>query len=113
VRSLKSSWHITAKRQSRTGTEYRRTLQSHIGSKRIADIQRADVVRLHGSLAGAPNEANRCVAVVPSVWNWAARRDETGNAASPSQASRYPEKSRERYLTPAELGRLGDALADF
>jgi len=110
--------HAAAKRKPRTGSEYRRMLRLHIlpaiGAKRIADIRRADATRLHGSLAGAPYEANRCLAVISSIWAWAARRDEAGEARNPCKGiERYPEKGRERFLTIDELGRLGDALTGF
>jgi hypothetical protein len=79
--------HVAAKRKRRTLSEYRRVLRLHIlpavGAKRIADIRRIDAARLHGSLAAAPYEANRCLAVISSIWAWAARRDETAEARNP------------------------------
>jgi integrase len=110
--------HVATKRKARTGAEYRRMLRLHIlpaiGSKRVTEVRRIDVARLHGALAGTPYEANRCLAVISSIWAWADRRDETGAAANPCKGvERYPEKSRERYLTINELGRLGDALRSF
>lgn len=109
--------HVAAKRKSRTEREYRRILQAHIvpaiGSKRILDVRRADVARLHGKLADRPYEANRTLAVVSAVWNWASRRDEVGAGANPCLGiERYPEQGRERFLTSDELGRLGAALAE-
>ena len=45
--------------------EYRRILRTHIlpaiGGKRIVDVRRADVARLHAGLVRAPYEANRGV----------------------------------------------------
>jgi hypothetical protein len=107
-----------AKRKRRTASEYRRILHLHIlpaiGAKRIVDVRRADVVRLHGALAGSPYAANICLAVISSIWAWAGRRDETGSAANPCKGvERYPEKGRERFLTNEEMGRLGDALTGF
>jgi integrase len=109
--------HVAAKRKGRTGAEYQRILQAHIapaiGSKRIVDVRRADLARLHGKLADRPYEANRTLAVVSAVWNWAARRDEVEASANPcSGIERYPEQGRERFLTSDELGRLGSALAE-
>lgn len=109
--------HVAAKRKGRTGTEYQRILQAHvapaIGSKRIVDVRRTDLARLHGKLADRPYEANRTLAVVSAVWNWAARRDEVEASANPcSGIERYPEQGRERFLTSDELGRLGSALAE-
>ena len=77
------------------------------------DVRRADVSRLHGKLVDRPYEANRTVAVVSAVWNWAARRDEAGLADNPAKGiERYPEQGRERFLTTDELARLGDALRE-
>jgi integrase len=109
--------HVAAKRKGRTGAEYQRILQTHIapaiGSKRIVDVRRADLARLHGKLSDRPYEANRTLAVVSAVWNWAARRDEVEASANPCLGiERYPEHGRERFLTSDELGRLGAALAD-
>jgi integrase len=107
--------HVAAKRKGRTASEYRRIVQSRIvpalGSKRIADVHRNDVARLHGKLADTPYEANRALAIVSAVWNWAGRRGEVALANNPAKAiERYPEHGRERYLTGAELTRLGEAL---
>jgi integrase len=109
--------HVAAKRKGRTGAEYQRILQAHIapaiGSKRIVDVRRADLARLHGKLADRPYEANRTLAVVSAVWNWAAWRDEVEASVNPCLGiERYPEQRRERFLTSDELGRLGSALAE-
>lgn len=111
------SLHVATKRKGRTGDEYRRILQTRIlpalGSKRIVEVQRADVARLHGKLVETPYEANRVLALISAVWNWAARRDEVAARANPCQGiERYPERGRERFLTTDELARLGAALAE-
>jgi len=107
--------HIASKRKDRTGEEYQSLLNLHIipalGSRRVNDIRRSDVARLHASLQDRPSTANRCLAVISSIWNWAARRDEVETGSNPAAGiERYPERGRERYLSAAELGRLGDAL---
>jgi len=109
------SLHAATKRKARTVAEYRRILQAHIlpviGSKRIVDVLRADVARLHAGLVRTPYEANRTLAVMSAVWNWAARRDEVAAAGNPAKAiERYPGQGRERFLTSEEFARLGDAL---
>ncbi len=109
------SLHVATKRKARTGDEYRRILETRIlpaiGTKRIVDLQRADVTKLHGKLSDTPYEANRALALLSAVWNWAARRGEVAFADNPAKAiERYPEQGRERYLTSAELARLGAAL---
>ncbi|HUI22530.1 MAG TPA: Arm DNA-binding domain-containing protein [Methylocella sp.] len=60
--------HVVVKRKGRTGDEYRRILNTvivpAIGSKRVVDLRRADVAKLHGKLADTPYAANRTVALV-------------------------------------------------
>jgi integrase len=109
--------HVETKRKARTGHEYARILSAYvlpaIGSKRIVDVRRADVARMHGKLSGSPYQANRALAVVSAIWNWAARRDEVAFADNPARAiERYPEAGRERYLTSEEIARLGDVLRE-
>ncbi|HEY8128187.1 MAG TPA: site-specific integrase [Hyphomicrobium sp.] len=109
--------HVATKRKGSTADEYRRIMKAHIfpviGSKRVLDVRRADVARLHGKLSDRPYEANRTLAVVSAVWNWAARRDEAAAANNPAKGvERYPEQGRERFLTSAEFARLGAALAE-
>ena len=109
--------HVQTKRKSRTGDEYERILKAHIlpaiGSKRVLDVRRADVAKLHGKMSDRPYEANRTLALVSAVWNWASRRDEVAEADNPAKGiERYPEQGRERFLTSDELARLGAALAE-
>jgi integrase len=109
--------HVATKRKGRTANEYRRILQSHvvpaIGSKRIADVHRTDVAKLHGKLVDTPYEANRALALVSAVWNWAAKRGEVTLSDNPAKAiERYREHRRERFLSSEELARLGDALRE-
>lgn len=107
--------HVAAKRKGRTRAEYELVLEKHvlpaIGSKRITDVRRADVARLHGRLADRPYAANRALALISVIWNWAARRDEAALVDNPAKGiERYPENGRERFLTTDELARLGAAL---
>jgi integrase len=109
--------HALPRRKSRTREEYQRLLDVHalpaLGSRRLVDITRADVARLHAKLSDRPFAANRCVALLSTIWNWAARRGEVAFNDNPAKGlERNPERGRERYLTTAELGRLGDVLRE-
>jgi integrase len=109
--------HVAAKRKSNTDHAYRRTLDLHvlpaIGAKRIVEVRRADVARLHAKLCGVPYQANKALAVISAIWNWAARRDEADRSSNPASGiEHFPEKGRERYLTSDELARLGDSLRE-
>jgi integrase len=107
--------HVRKKRKTRTGEEYQRLLDLHllpaIGTRQLANIRRADIARLHFALADRPFAANRCLALLSSIWNWAARREEVTFDANPVRGvEKNPEKGRERFLKPEEFFRLGEAL---
>jgi Arm DNA-binding domain/Phage integrase, N-terminal SAM-like domain len=67
--------HVWTKRKPRTAEEYQSLIDLHllpkIGSRRMVDIKRSDVARLHASMADRPFAANRSVAVLSAIWNWA------------------------------------------
>ena len=108
--------HVEPKRRTRTQEGYRSLLDRHVlpalGSKRIVDVRRKDVAHLHSAISrGAPGAANRALALVSAIWEWAARREIVPHADNPARGlERNPEARRERFLTPEEFGRLGEAL---
>jgi integrase len=108
--------HVAAKRKPRTYESYKTLLQLHIlpaiGALRLTEIRRAHVSKMHAG-AAHPGAANRALTVVSSIWNWAAaEHEELDLSPNPVKGlKRNPEKSRERFLDNAELGRLGLALA--
>jgi integrase len=109
--------HVSAKRKERTGQTYDGLLRNHIlpaiGSKRIADIRRVDVARMHARMEDARGAANRAVALISAIWNWAARRDEVERSNNPAAGlERNREQAKERFLTSGELAKLGSALEE-
>ncbi|MBL0935485.1 MAG: tyrosine-type recombinase/integrase [Rhizobiaceae bacterium] len=100
-----------------TYREYRRSVEMFInpklGSHRIIDITRADVVELHQSMKNIPYQANRTLGVLSVMFNvahtWGVRTD----GVNPCwKVKRYKEVKRERYLTQDELARLGKVLRE-
>ncbi|RTL88104.1 MAG: DUF4102 domain-containing protein [Hyphomicrobiales bacterium] len=116
--ALADEWlevHVKAKRKDRTAAEYERILTTiinpAIGRVRVTALRRIDMARMHEAMAETPFLANRALAVISSIWNWAARREIVEAAANPAKGiERYEEQGHERYLSPAEFARLGDAL---
>ena len=109
--------HVDAKRKSRTGEEYNRLLRLHLnpalGARRMLDMRRPDVARLHAAMSTTPRTANHALSLVSAVWNWAARREEVALADNPAKGiERYPEQGRERFLSSEEFARLGAALVE-
>jgi hypothetical protein len=86
--------HIEPKRKDGTRADYAHSLDRHIhpaiGAQRVTDISRSDMARLHAKMVATPFAANRALAVVSSIWNWAAERDKVdGNANLCSGIERY------------------------
>lgn len=108
--------HVEAKRKASTAAGYRdlieRLVVPAMGAFRTADVSHADVARLHHSLRATPYQANRAIAVLSKMFGWAEGRGYRPSLANPCRhVEKYPERARERFLSEAELARLGDVLA--
>jgi len=107
--------HVGVKCKPKTQEEYERLLRLHIlpalGSKRASQISRADVARLHAKMSKTPAAANRCVALIDSIWNFSVDTGEISPLPTPTKdLELYLEENRDRYLTMEEMGRLGQAM---
>jgi integrase len=110
--------HAEVKRKTSTAKEYRRLLDHVVlpalGKKRVADLMRQDVARLHHARRATPTEANRALAVISAMFNMAERWGERADGSNPSRhVEKYPQRRRERFLSADELARLGDVLAGY
>lgn len=95
---LADAWlaeHVEAKRKPATAAQYRHMLDRYIrpalGTRGAAGVTRADVAKLHGSLREKRHTANRCLAVIGSMYTWAGKRglaDETANPARQGSRAR-------------------------
>jgi integrase len=108
--------HAEAKRKASTAAEYRRLLYKiilpAIGRRKVGDVTRADVTKLHHANRSAPYQANRLHAVLSKMFNLAERWGLRPDGSNPCRhVEKFAERKRERMLSPAELARLGDALA--
>jgi integrase len=106
--------HLSKRRDS-TVTDYKSILRLYIrprlGSMRVQDLRHSDVEKLHRTIAKtAPYRANRTVAVLSKMLSLAVKWEmRTDNPARGIE--RAAEEKRERFLSPAEIGRLADALS--
>jgi integrase len=74
-------------------------------------VTTADVAELHGSLSHIPYQANRTLGVLSKMMNLAETRGIRDKHTNPCEdVERYPERRRERFLSPTELQHLGQAL---
>jgi integrase len=91
---------------------YEKYLKKSLGNKPLQAIDRKIIMRIHGRLthAGHPALANRVLALVSSVYDWAINaRIYDANPAR--EIKRNKENSRDRLLQPDELPRFLSALA--
>ena len=107
--------HVKAKRKSGTAAGYAAVLKNNLVprlGKRAADrVTAAEIEQLHLSMRDRPYQANRLLAITGSMYSYAAKRGLVPRGTNPvAGIERFRESSRERYLTTAELSRLGETL---
>jgi integrase len=107
--------HIAVRVKESTAKEYRRNLRRFIlpalGRLRVADVTRADIAKFHHDLRHIPYQANRNLEVISKMFNLAEMWGLRPDGSNPRRHIRkYPEEKRERFLSAAELRRLGQVL---
>lgn len=110
--------HAEAKRKASTTSEYRRLIDKFIikdlGKRKVVDVTSDDISKLHHKLRKSPYQANRVLAVLSKMFNLAELWGWRSKQSNPCRGiERFEEKHRERFLTAAELARLGDALTAY
>ena len=101
----------------RTQVEYRHAVNRYIlpalGSIKLEALARDDVAALHHEMRDTPYQANRTLSIISKMMNqaeaWRLRPDRSNPCY---HVRKYKEKTRERFLSPDELARLGRALDD-
>ena len=107
--------HVVKKRKPATVSDYTSLLHAYLlpalGERKLTDVRRGDIAKLHGSMSDKAPRANRLVAVIGSLYSFAEKRELVPEHFNPARRiERYPENRRERFLTTVELERLGAAL---
>jgi integrase len=109
--------HADAKRKPSTAAQYRDALERlvlpELGSRKVDKVTVADVAKLHSKLKDHPYQANRVLAVVGSLYTFAAKRHVVPHGMNPARGiEKYLEEGRERFLSSEELSRLGEAIRE-
>jgi len=109
--------HVGAKRKRSTGLGYASLLTKYavpaLGNRKADAVTRAAVAHLHSKLEDKPNQANRLLAVIGSLFTFAERRGLTPEHRNPAKRiEKFPEERRERFLTSNALERLGAAIRE-
>jgi len=107
--------HLPKKRPA-TARDYKAIIENRIRPilkhERVATLRHDHVDDLHSKISkgGAPYVANRTVAVLSKMLNLAAKWGWRSGDNPSKGIERNPEIKRKRYLLPAEIARLADAL---
>jgi len=109
--------HIAVRVKASTAKEYRRNLRQFIvpklGRYRVSELSRAHVAEFHHDLRHIPYQANRCLEQISKMFNLAEMWGLRTQGTNPRRhVKKFPEKKRERFLSPAEIRRLVEVLDD-
>lgn len=109
--------HVEERCKVTTQKEYRRALdlfiKPKIGGFKVIDVQRKDIAALHHAARDTPYQANRTLQVLSKMFNMAEVWGLRADGSNPCRhVPKYREVKRERYLSPDELQRLGQVLAE-
>jgi integrase len=107
--------HAPKKRESSRGEDeglLRQWVIPEFGARKVADIRRADIERLHRKITdrGAPVRANRTLILLSRLFTLAMRWEMRSDNPV-KEIERNPEEPRDRYLSADEMQRLAAALA--
>ena len=110
--------HIAVRLKASTAKEYRGNLRRFIlpalGRLAVPEITRADVAKFHHDLRHIPYQANRCLEVVSKMFVLAEMWGLQPDGSNPRKHIRkYPEEKRERFLSAAEMRRIGEVLREM
>jgi integrase len=109
--------HVRLKCKAGTAEFYHdildRIVKPSVGTTKADKLTRLQIGRLHSSLAGTPFQANRVLAVVGSMYAFAAHAGIVPEGINPARGiDKFKESRRERFLTGEELERLGSAVRE-
>jgi integrase len=103
--------HVEAKSKDRTYTEYKRLIERiikpELGRLKVDEVRSSDIEKLHLRFRATPYQANRLLALLSKMFNWSGRRGDRNPCVG---IERFTERKRRRYLSSAELARLGEVL---
>lgn len=84
-----------------------------LGTRRVQNVTRTDVAKLHHDLRETPYVGNRALALLSKMFSLAEQWGLRPDSSNPCQhVQRFKEAKRERFLSTDELTRLGQILAE-
>jgi integrase len=109
--------HVRPKLKASTAEGYQRVARLYVlprlGHHAIGEVNRGGIARLHHEMRSKPYQANSTLAMLSKFFGWAEKHGLRPDGSNPCRhVEKYREGRRERFLSQAELGRLGDALRE-
>jgi integrase len=110
--------HIDLRLKPSTSKGYKRMLERFVlprlGNLRVTEVTRADIAQLHHDLRHIAYDANRCLEMISKMFNLAEMWGLRPDGSNPRKhIKKYPEQKRERFLSQAELKRVGEVLREM
>jgi integrase len=104
--------HVEVHNGERTATEVRGLIERHIraglGALKTSSVTRQDIAKFHRSLERAPRSANIALTILSKAFNLAELWGIRPEGSNPClRIPRFPENSRERFLSAEELANFG------
>lgn len=107
------------KRKASTGENYEHVVRvnivPHVGAVKAIALTRREVQSMHSKVSRERGKyaANRAVAILSAAYGWGALQAYVPEGTNPaSRVERHKEEPRQRFLSPDELLRLGEALIE-
>jgi integrase len=108
---IKSPGAAAERRDGRGRPSRKRKQRPRLGQLRADAVVPADVVRFHNGLADVPYEANRALAVLSTLMSFAEQQGIRPRGSNPCiGVAKFKEHQRERFLSPAEFGKIAEAM---
>jgi integrase len=110
--------HVAIRVKESTAKGYRRLIERVIipalGRHRVTEVTRADIAKIHHDLRHLPYDANRSLEIISKMFNLAEMWGLRPDGSNPRKhIKKYREEKRERFLSPAELRRVGEVLREM
>jgi hypothetical protein len=101
--------HIRLKLKPSTVEDYQRLARLYVKpllrNRAVGELKRWDIARLHHGLSGKPYQANRVLAFLSVLFNWAEKHGLWPDGSNPCRhVEKYGKGRRERFLSQAEAG---------
>ncbi len=109
--------HARIKKKKRSVEEDERLLRLTVlpalGARRIGDVNRSDLAKLHYSLRDTPIKANRAMALLSKMFNLSEKWGLRSDGSNPCRhVEKFKENKVERFLSTEEISRLGRTLTE-